>query len=42
MSGNLEKKPAVMGHSTGGLVAQMLAGGGLSAVTVVIHPAKPN
>jgi pimeloyl-ACP methyl ester carboxylesterase len=34
----LDKKPAVMGHSTGGLVAQMLAGGGLSAVTVAIDP----
>src|SRR5499427_1479570 len=27
----LDKKPVVMGHSTGGLVAQMLAGRGLSA-----------
>jgi non-heme chloroperoxidase len=34
----LHKKPAVMGHSTGGLVAQMLAGQGLSAVTVAIDP----
>jgi non-heme chloroperoxidase len=34
----LDKKPAVMGHSTGGLVAQMLAGRGLSAVTVAIDP----
>jgi pimeloyl-ACP methyl ester carboxylesterase len=34
----LEKKPAVMGHSTGGLLAQMLAGRGLSAVTVAIDP----
>jgi len=34
----LDKKPAVMGHSTGGLVAEMLAGGGLSAVTVAIDP----
>jgi pimeloyl-ACP methyl ester carboxylesterase len=34
----LEKKPAVLGHSTGGLLAQMLAGGGLSAVTVAIDP----
>src|SRR5438270_4007979 len=32
----LEKKPAVLGHSTGGLVAQMLAGRGLSATTVAI------
>jgi pimeloyl-ACP methyl ester carboxylesterase len=28
--GKLETKPAVMGHSTGGLFAQMLAGRGLS------------
>src|SRR3954449_308331 len=34
----LVKKPAVMGHSTGGLLAQMLAGRGLSAVTVAIDP----
>src|SRR3954467_14894263 len=27
-----DEKPAVMGHSTGGLLAQMLAGRGLSAV----------
>src|SRR4029453_18126729 len=36
--GKLEKKPAVMGHWTGGLVAQMLAGRGLSAATVAIDP----
>jgi non-heme chloroperoxidase len=35
---NLDAKPAVMGHSTGGLVAQMLAGRGLSAATVAIDP----
>jgi pimeloyl-ACP methyl ester carboxylesterase len=34
----LNKKPAVMGHSTGGLLAQMLAGRGLSAATVAIDP----
>jgi non-heme chloroperoxidase len=34
----LDKKPAVMGHSTGGLLAQMLADRGLSAVTVAIDP----
>ena len=34
----LEKKPAVLGHSTGGLLAQMLAGRGLSAATVAIDP----
>ena len=34
----LTKKPAVIGHSTGGLLAQMLAGRGLSAATVAIDP----
>ena len=34
----LHKKPVVMGHSTGGLLAQMLAGRGLSAATVAIDP----
>jgi non-heme chloroperoxidase len=34
----LDKKPVVMGHSTGGLVAQMVAGNGLSAATVAIDP----
>ena len=34
----VDKKPVVMGHSTGGLVAQMLAGRGLSAATVAIDP----
>jgi pimeloyl-ACP methyl ester carboxylesterase len=34
----LDSKPAVIGHSTGGLLAQMLAGGGLSAATVAIDP----
>ena len=34
----LDKKPAVTGHSTGGLLAQMLAGRGLSAATVAIDP----
>ena len=32
----LNKKPAVMGHSTGGLLAQIIAGRGLSAATVAI------
>jgi len=36
--GKLEKKPAVIGHSTGGLLAQMIAGRGLSAATVAIDP----
>src|SRR5262245_41958599 len=34
----LDRKPVVMGHSTGGLIAQMLAGQGLSVVTVAIDP----
>jgi pimeloyl-ACP methyl ester carboxylesterase len=36
--GRLDKKPAVIGHSTGGLLAQMMAGRGLSAATVAIDP----
>jgi pimeloyl-ACP methyl ester carboxylesterase len=36
--GALDRKPAVMGHSTGGLLAQTLAGRGLSAATVAIDP----
>ena len=36
--GKLDKKPAVMGHSTGGLVSQMIADRGLSAATVAIAP----
>jgi non-heme chloroperoxidase len=34
----LDKKPALIGHSTGGLLAQMLAGRGLSVATVAIDP----
>jgi pimeloyl-ACP methyl ester carboxylesterase len=34
----LDKKPAVMGHSTGGLLAQLIADRGLSAATVAIDP----
>ena len=34
----LPRKPAVIGHSTGGLLAQIIAGRGLSAVTVAIDP----
>jgi len=34
----LDKKPVVLGHSTGGLVAEMIAGRGLSAATVAIDP----
>jgi pimeloyl-ACP methyl ester carboxylesterase len=36
--GALDKKPAVMGHSTGGLLAQLVADRGLSAATVAIDP----
>jgi non-heme chloroperoxidase len=35
----LKKKPAVVGHSFGGLLAQILAGRGLSAATVAVDPA---
>jgi non-heme chloroperoxidase len=34
----LDKKPAVMGHSTGGLLTQMIADRGLSAASVAIDP----
>lgn len=34
----LDKKPAVLGHSTGGLMAQMIADRGISAATVAIDP----
>lgn len=34
----LDKKPAVLGHSTGGLLAQITADRGLSAATVAIDP----
>jgi pimeloyl-ACP methyl ester carboxylesterase len=36
--GKLTKEPAVIGHSTGGLIAQIIAGRGLSAATVAIDP----
>jgi non-heme chloroperoxidase len=35
----LTKKPAIIGHSFGGLLAQILAGRGLAAVSVAIDPA---
>jgi pimeloyl-ACP methyl ester carboxylesterase len=35
----LIKKPAIIGHSFGGLIVQKLAGEGLAAVTVAIDPA---
>jgi pimeloyl-ACP methyl ester carboxylesterase len=34
----LDEKPVLLGHSTGGLLAQMLAGRGLAAATVAIDP----
>ncbi len=36
--GKLDKKPVVMGHSTGGLLAQLIADRGLSTATVAIDP----
>jgi pimeloyl-ACP methyl ester carboxylesterase len=35
----LDNKPAIVGHSFGGLLTQILAGRGLSAVSVAIDPA---
>lgn len=35
----LDRKPALVGHSFGGLLVQILAGRGLSAATVAIDPA---
>ncbi len=35
----LNKKPAVVGHSFGGLIAQNVAGRGISAATVAVDPA---
>lgn len=37
--GGLTKKPAVIGHSFGGLLTQILAGRGLAATSVAIDPA---
>ncbi|MEH0425081.1 alpha/beta hydrolase [Streptomyces stelliscabiei] len=37
--GRLDRKPVVIGHSFGGLIAQMIAGRGLSAASVAIDPA---
>jgi pimeloyl-ACP methyl ester carboxylesterase len=34
----LDRKPVIIGHSTGGLLAEMLAGEGLAAATVAIDP----
>ncbi len=35
----LERRPVIVGHSFGGLIAQILAGRGLSAATVAVDPA---
>src|SRR5439155_26871234 len=35
----LAKKPAIVGHSFGGLITEILAGRGLSAASVAISPA---
>ena len=37
--GKLKKKPAVIGHSFGGLLTQIMAGRGLAKVSVAIDPA---
>jgi non-heme chloroperoxidase len=37
--GTLDRKPAVVGHSFGGLLTQIIAGRGLSAASVAIDPA---
>lgn len=37
--GNLNSKPAIVGHSFGGLMTEILAGRGLSAASVAISPA---
>jgi non-heme chloroperoxidase len=37
--GGLDKKPAIIGHSFGGLLTEILAGRGLAAASVAISPA---
>src|SRR5690348_2863366 len=39
VTGKLTKKPALIGHSFGGLLTQILAGRGAAAVSVAIDPA---
>jgi pimeloyl-ACP methyl ester carboxylesterase len=39
IAGSLARKPAIIGHSLGGLLTQLLAGRGLAAVSVAIDPA---
>ena len=38
--GGLERKPAIVGHSFGGLLTQILAGRGLAEVSVAVDPAQ--
>jgi pimeloyl-ACP methyl ester carboxylesterase len=37
----LDQKPIIIGHSMGGLIAQILAGKGLAEATILIAPAVP-
>lgn len=37
--GGLDRKPAIIGHSFGGLITQVLAGRGLSVASVAVNPA---
>ena len=37
--GGLDRKPAIVGHSFGGLITQILAGRGLSVASVAVDPA---
>src|ERR1700689_3276365 len=39
IANSLARKPAIIGHSFGGLLTQILAGRGLAAVSVAIDPA---
>ena len=40
IANSLDRRPALIGHSFGGLLAQILAGQGHSAATVAINPAQ--
>lgn len=40
IAGALDRRPALIGHSMGGLIAQTLAASGLSAATVAIEPVR--
>jgi non-heme chloroperoxidase len=37
--GNLKRKPIILGHSFGGLLAQIIAGRGVASATVAVDPA---